>query len=441
MNYQRAVSVSRFILILLCIALLLSIAVLGYDVGEHSSDGIFEEGTIRLGLDLAGGSVLTYQAETDDSGAKLAEGMDSVLQVMRQRLDSIGLTEALVYLVGDDMITAEIPSVEDPAEAAKTLMATAKLTFKDADGNVVLGGSDVDSASPHYGVLDSKKGTSEYFVELNLTDEGSKKFAEATKKARNAATVEKQTITICMDNNPISSPHVDPRNVGPEGITGGKATISGNFTDESAKALAGQINAGALKYTLKNVDQHTIGATLGDRSLTTSLKAGAIGIVFVMLFMILYYRVPGIMASISLIGFMSLFMIALILTQANLTLPGIAGIILTIGMAVDANVVIFERVKEEIRLGKSAKAAVKAGHHNALSAVIDSNVTTIIASGVLYFLGTGTIKGFATTLFMGVIISLFTSIYLTRWLLNLGIDMGMSNISLYGVKKESVQNA
>lgn len=441
MNYQRAVSASRFILILLCIAFLLSIALIGYDIGEHSMNGIFEEDTIRLGLDLAGGSSLTYQAITDDTGTKLDSGMNSVLQVMRQRLDGMGLTEALVYRVGDDKITAEIPSVNDPAEAAKTLMAEAKLTFKDVDGNLILEGSDVASATARYGPVGDNK--IEDYVSLELTESGKVKFAKATKKAANAGPDRSQrVINIYMDDTLISSPAVnDDPSTKQTGIDDGKAIISGSFTEESAKILAEQINAGALKYQLQNVDQRTIGATLGEKSLSTSIKAGLFGIILVMIFMIVMYRVSGIMSTISLTAFMAIFMLVLIWSKANLTLPGIAGIILSIGMAVDANVVIFERVKEEIKLGKSAKAAVKSGHHRALSAVIDSNITTIIAAGVLFYLGSGTIKGFATTLFFGVIISMFTAIFITRILLNLGISMGLSKIELYGVKKESVKNA
>ncbi|HAN21964.1 MAG: protein-export membrane protein SecD [Clostridiales bacterium GWF2_36_10] len=439
MNYQRAVSVSRFILVLLIISLLLSIAVFGFKVGSVSQKGIFEEGAITLGLDLEGGSSITYQAQTEETGEELKRGMDSVLQVMRQRLDSQGLTEALAYLVGDDMVTVEIPSVSDPAKAAETLMATAVLTFKNYEKETVLEGSDVESASWKYDIIDDS-GLNKYYVDLQLTDAGSVKFAEATKIAASKASSGQNIIYIYMDEQVISAPSVDAK-YADKGLNEGNAVISGSFTEESAKALAGQINAGALEYKLNSVEQSTVGATLGEKSLVTSLKAGAIGLALVMIFMIAYYRVPGLMASISLTAYMALFMLALIITKANLTLPGIAGIILSIGMAVDANVVIFERVKEELRLGKSAKAAVKAGQHRALAAVIDSNVTTLIAAGVLILLGAGTIKGFGITLLIGVSISMITAIYVTRALLYLGIGLGLSDIKLYGVKKESVKNA
>lgn len=439
MNYQRAVSVSRFILLLLCIGLLISVAICGLSIGETTMGGVFEEGTITLGLDLAGGSSITYQANTTDTGDALKKGMESVLSVIRQRLDSQGLTEANAYLVGDDMITVEIPSVSDPAQAAETLMATAKLTFQDYDKNILLEGADVESASSKYIDTDGD-GSAEHIVELEFTDAGATKFAAATKAAALASDTNYQKVYIYMDETCISYPSVDSE-YADTGITGGSCIISGSFDEDSAAALAGQINAGALKYTLANVDQRTIGATLGEKSLTTSLKAGAFGIALVMLFMILYYRLPGLMSAISLTAYMAIFAILLVLFKANLTLTGIAGIILSIGMAVDANVVIFERVREEIRLGKSAKAAIATGHHRALAAVVDSNITTMIAAGVLYFLGAGTIRGFAVTLGIGVAVSMFSAIFLTHWLLNLGLNMGMSNIRLYGVKKESVENA
>ncbi len=439
MNYQRAVSVSRLVLVMLCIALLFALVIFGFDIGGKSMNGIFEEGTIRLGLDLAGGSVLTYQADTKDTGSDLESGMNSVLQVMRMRLDNMGLTEALVYLVGDDMITVEIPSVSNPAEAAETLMATAELTFRNAEDKVVLIGADVKKATDAYGPIDDA-GTYGFLVQLELTDSGKVKFTNATKAAASASAESDRVINIYMDENLISAPSVDKKYAN-TGIDSGTAMITGNFTEESARILAGQINAGALKYKLDDVDQRTVGATLGEKSLATSLKAGAFGILLVMLFMILYYRISGVVASLSLMAYMAMFMLVLVLTQANLTLPGVAGIILSIGMAVDANVVIFERIKEELYLGKSPKAASKGGFNRALSAVIDSNITTLIAAGVLYFLGSGTIKGFATTLFIGVVLSMFTAIFLTRLLLNLSIDIGFSSPKFYGFRERSADNA
>ncbi len=424
MNFARTANVSRFILMILAIVFVCSATVCGVYINEETQmNGIFEEGTIRLGLDLAGGSVITFEAQTDDTGASLEAGMNSVYQVMRDRLDGQGLTEALCYLVGDNKITIEIPDVDDPQEAIANFMQTAKLQFIDSSKNVVLEGADVESAKPGYSQ------TGEICVELELTDAGAKKFATATKKAA----VKKDTISIVVDGVTISSPTVN------EAITDGKAMITGNFTQDAAETLANNINAGAFKYEIKPIEQRTVSATLGENSLSSSLIAGGIGVLLVIVFMCIYYKIPGVMASIVLCAYTGIYGLVLIITQANLTLSGIAGIFLSIGMAVDANVVIFERIKEEIDLGKSAKAAVKAGFKRAFSAILDSNVTTIIACAVLYFLGSGTIKGFATTLFIGIIISLFTALVITKSLLNLCIGMGITDPKKYralGSKKE-----
>ncbi|MBQ9847847.1 MAG: protein translocase subunit SecD [Clostridia bacterium] len=426
MNYSRAASVSRFVLLFLAIVLICSVTVCGVYFNEDTQlKGIFEDGTIRLGLDLAGGSVITYQAITDDTGDALENGMESIQTIMRDRLDNQGLTEALCYIAGDDMITIEIPDVDDPNEAIANFMQTAKLTFKDSDGKVILEGSDVANAEAGY--YQTESGTTEYCVNLELTAAGESKFAEATKKAA----ANKTNIGIYMDDVLISNPSVSSEYAS-TGITGGKAMISGSFTSiAEADYLAGNINAGALSYELKVVEQRTVGATLGANSLSTSLIAGAIGLALVIVFMCIYYKVPGVMASISLAAYIGIFGLVLIFTQANLTLAGIAGIVLSIGMAVDANVVIFERMKEELALGKSVKAAIKAGYSRAFAAILDSNVTTIIACAVLYFLGSGTIKGFATTLFIGVVISLITALLITRGLLYCCVGMGITDPAKY----------
>lgn len=417
MNYSRVSSISRFVLLLLAIVLVCALTFCGVYISDETRlQGIFEDGTIRLGLDLAGGSIVTFQAKTDDTGDDLSAGMESVQTVMRDRLDGQGLTEALCYLTGDDMVTIEIPDVDDPNEAISNFMQTAKLQFKDSKGNVVLEGEHIDSAYRSY-----DQSTGKVVVALNLTNEGAAKFATATA----AAAATKDYIAIVMDGNVISQPTVN------ETITDGRAIITGDFTNDEALALANNINAGAFRYELVPVEQRTVGATLGENSLSTSLFAGAIGVLLVLIFMCVYYKVPGVMASIALVAYIGLYGLVLNLTQANLTLAGIAGIFLSIGMAVDANVIIFERIKEEIDLGKSAKAAVKSGFKRAFGAILDSNVTTVIACAVLYFLGSGTIKGFATTLFIGILVSMFTALLITRALLELSIGMGITKPSAY----------
>ena len=430
MNYTRAVSVSRFILVILCIALVLSIALCGID--SWGLGGIFEPGTIRLGLGLSGGSIITYSADTEDTGETLQKGMNGILESMRTRLDAQGLTEANVYLVGDNMITLEIPSITDPNEAVEQFGAAAVLTFRDADGNIFLEGKDVVQAEAGY--YNNENGVAQWIVSLELTDEGAEKFAAATKQAA----IDQTSIYTYMDDEIISTATVGSEYAS-EGITDGQASISGNFDRESASALAGNINAGALQYNLNLEELRAVGPTLGEKSLETSLKAGAIGLLLVVVFMIVYYRVPGVMASIALCAYTGLFMLILALTQANLTLPGIAGIILSIGMAVDANVIIFERIKEELRNGKSTKSAIKSGFHRAFAAILDSNVTTFIAAGVLYVLGSGSIKGFAFTLGLGVILSMFTALVLTKYLMNLSADMNINGLKLYGVRERKAE--
>ena len=436
MNFQRAGSTIRFLLLLLCIALLLSAAVLGvYFSDDTQLKGIFEDGAIRLGLDLAGGSVVTYEAVTGDSGNKLDAGMESIERVMRTRLDDQGFTEALVYRAGDKRVTIEIPSVTDPGEVIENIMKTAVLKFVDSEGKTVLTGDMIEEAYPQF----DEKNTSTYAVGLKMTDKGAGVFADMTKKAAADGT----SFKIMLDDEVISTVGVDKKYAS-TGITGGMASISseGNpFTYEYAKQLADYINAGALAYELSVAQERTVGATLGEKSLSTSLIAGGIGLLLVMVFMCLYYRIPGVMASIALVAYTAIFMLVLSITQANLTLTGIAGIILSIGMAVDANVVIFERLKEEVAKGKSVKAAIKGGFHRAFAAILDANVTTVIACGVLYFLGSGTIKGFAVTLFYGVLISLFTALVITRALLYLGVGMGITSTRLYSSRKEGAENA
>lgn len=437
MNLTKATSVMRFVLLVLVIAALLAFSILGFYISDDKQlKGIFEEGTVRLGLDLAGGTSITYVAEGKDGNTVNSSGMEGMLEVMRNRLDNAGYTEALAYLYGDDMLVVELPAVEDPTATAANLMQTADLKFYiHGQTNAALTGDDVDSADWGY-VPDEKTGEITYVVDLTLTSEGAKKFAEATKYcAQN-----KTTLDIYVDGVAVSTPSVSSE-YSSTGITGGKAQISGSFTAETAKTLANNIDAGALAYTLTVDNQMSVPASLGSNALRISLMAGAIGLLLVILFMSAYYRIPGVWASIALVCYMALFFLVLAIGQFNLTLTGIAGIVLSIGMAVDANVVIFERMKEELGAGKSVRSAIKSGYKRALWAILDANITTIIACVVLYFFGTGTIRGFATTLAIGVIISLFTALVITRALLYLGVGMGISSTKAYKVGFGGKQDA
>ena len=437
MNFTKATSVARFILLLLVIATLLAFSICGVYINDDAQlHGIFDEGTIRLGLDLAGGSSITYQAK-NEGGDVTSSGMNTVLEVMINRLDNAGFTEALVYLYGDDMIVVELPSVEDPSKEALNFMQTAKLEFRvNGENTAALTGDDVAVAYATY-QQDQTTGNVQPVVNLEFTVAGAKKFAEATKNCA----LTKKTLDIFVDGVCISSPTVSSE-YATTGITGGKAVISGGFTTlEEAEVLANNIDAGALQYDLEQVSMESVKASLGEDALKISLLAGAVGLLLVMAFMAIYYRTPGAWASIALVAYTALFFLVLAIGQFNLTLTGIAGIILSIGMAVDANVIIFERMKEELIAGKSVKSAIKSGYKRALWAILDSNVTTMIACVVLYVFGSGTIKGFALTLGIGVIISMFTALVISRVLLNLGVGMGIINVKAYlpigGGKKDA----
>ncbi len=384
---------------------------------------------IRLGLDLVGGSRIVYEAEIPDgyNQANLADDMNSVQKVIRQRLTDKGFTEATVTLTGDNRVTVEIPQITNPEEAVQTLGTTAQLTFIDADGKEWLTGSDIKKATYGYGRPTGNEVTDVHYVQVQFTSEGQKKFAEATGNIA-ARTDGTNIMAIVMDNQVISSPSVSSQ------IDSDSCVISGSFTRDSASELADLINAGQIPFSLKQVELRSVGPQLGADAMRTSLIAGAIGIVLVMLFMLIVYRIPGLVASIALCFYMVIEALIFSLVRVNLSLPGIAGIILSIGMAVDANVIIFERVKEELKNGKTVKNAIDSGFKRAFTAILDSNITTLIACAVLFFLGTGTIVGFATTLGIGVIVSMFTALTVTHFLLNRMVDFRIRNPKAYGLR-------
>ncbi|HIV68040.1 MAG TPA: protein translocase subunit SecD [Candidatus Butyricicoccus stercorigallinarum] len=430
-------SILSFVAVLAVIALLCCTAVFGLNVGPLSIASVLdEEDGIRRGLDLVGGSSITFEAilEDDYDTANLESDMASVQAMMQKRLDSLGYTEATVELVGDRRVKVDIPAINDPAEAVSVLGATAQLKFVDADGNTILDGSGIQSAKSGYGQLSQSDLTSQHYVEVTFKEEAVETWTEATKAAANAESG-KNTIKIMMDDEVLSEPSVSSEYAA-TGITGDTCVISGSFTAESAKTLAEQINIGQLPFSLEEVSMSSVGPQLGERALTTSIQAGAIGLLLVMLFMILFYRLPGVVASIALLFYTALDLVILSAAHVNLSLPGIAGIILSIGMAVDANVVIFERMKEELRNGKTIRAAIDSGFHRAFAAILDSNVTTLIAAFVLYFMGTGTVKGFAITLGIGVVLSMFTAVVVTHFLLNRMADFRLTDLKFYGVRKK-----
>ena len=367
---------------------------------------------ISLGLDLRGGVYTVYQAE-DNGDPDFDTKMESTVSILTSRLTRQGFTEATVTRQGSDRIRVEIPNVSDPNQILTIIGKPAQLYFVDEDGNNLMEGSMVKNAQA------AQDQDGKPCIAFELTDEGAKIFAEAT-----AANLGK-TISITLDGETISRATVNTV------IAGGKGEITGNFTADEAKNLATLILSGALPLNLTQLEVSAISATLGVEALDRAIQAGVIGVILVMLFMLFRYRLCGLVADIALTIYIMIVVLLLALTGAQLTLPGVAGIILGIGMAVDANVVIFERIREEVKVGRPIGSAVRKGFSNALSAIIDSNVTTIIAAVVLYAFGTGSVRGFALTLGIGVATSLFTAVFVTHKLLDIFADMGIKNQKLY----------
>ena len=383
-----------------------------------------DKGRIRKGIDLAGGSVISFEVDTENENFKLENlteaNMDIVEAIFTTRLNGAGFTEARISRGELGQITVEIPSVFNTDDAVALLGSTAKLSFVNAQGEVVLdGATDIKDAAHRYGQTGAGANSSNY-VELTLTSAAVEKFANATDAASKAADGE-NFIAIMMDDAIISMPMVHER------IDSEVCTITGDFDAKSAKTLANQIKSGSLPFDLKVMSQETIGAELGQDALPTSLIAALIGILLVMIFMAIRYRVSGLIADLALLYYIGIVAWVLGIFRINLSLSGIAGIILSIGMAVDANVIIFERLKEELRLGKTVKASVNAGFHKAFSAILDSNITTIITCVVLYLSGIGTVTGFAITLGIGVIVSMLTAIIITRFLLKQVVNLNIKN--------------
>lgn len=367
---------------------------------------------ISLGLDLRGGVYTVYQAE-DTSVENFDEKMNSTVNILISRLTRQGFTEATVTRQGNDRIRVEIPNVSDPNQILSIIGTPALLEFRDESGKVLMEGSMVQNAAA------AQDQNGQPCVAFELTNEGSRIFADAT-----AANVGK-TISITLDGETISSPRVNSV------IAGGRGEITGNFTAEEAQSLATLILSGALPLNLTQLEVSAISATLGVEALDRAVKAGFIGVCLVMLFMLFRYRVMGVVADLALTLYIMIVILLLALTGAQLTLPGVAGIILGIGMAVDANVVIFERIKEEVRLGRPLESSIAKGFNRALTAIIDANVTTVIAAIVLYAFGTGSVRGFALTLGIGVVTSMITAVFVTHHLLNVFVGLGIKNEKLY----------
>lgn len=372
---------------------------------------------ITLGLDLAGGVSITYQAKDKNP---TSEQMSDTIYKLQKRVEQYS-TEATVYQEGDDRINIEIPGVTDANKILDELGKPGSLVFQDSEGNVVLEGTDVKTASAK--TTQDEMNNKEYIVELILTKDGTDKFAKAT-----AENLGKQ-IAIVYDGKTISNPVVQSE------IDGGQAYIDGMASYEEAENLASTIRIGGLQLELEELRSNVVGAQLGEEAISTSLLAGAIGLAIVLVFMCIVYLLPGFASSIALIIYTGLTLVLLNAFNITLTLPGIAGIVLSIGMAVDANVIIFARVREELAAGRAVKSALRIGFQKALSAIIDGNITTLIAALVLGLKGTGSVKGFAQTLALGVVVSMFTALFITRIIIFSLYAIGFRGVKFYGAKK------
>ncbi len=410
---QRTRSIIALIVILVLIAVTAYLALFGFGKGTMINYLKPWGEAISLGLDLRGGVYTVYQAE-DTSQEDFDAKMNSTVNILSSRLTRQGFTEATVTRQGSDRIRVEIPNVTDPNEILRIIGTPAQLYFVDESGNQVLEGSMIRDAQA------SMDENGQPCVAFELNEEGTKRFAEAT--AANLG----RTISITLDGETISTATVNSV------IAGGRGQItSPNFTAEEVINLSTLILSGALPLNLTQLEVSAISATLGVEALDRAIQAGIIGLLLVMLFMALRYRLCGIVADIALTIYVLIVILLLAVTGAQLTLPGVAGIILGIGMAVDANVVIFERIREEMRLGRPLTSAIRKGFSNALSAIIDANVTTIIAAVVLYVFGTGTIRGFALTLGISVATSMFTAVFVTHKLLDIFAGFGIKNEKIY----------
>lgn len=426
-------SILVFLSIVLAIAAVSYIALEGIGVGMFRIDSIKD--SMKYGLDIEGGVVVVYEADTTETGDELDRIVNQTKGVISKRINTLGLTEPNITKQGDNRIRIELPGVKNSNDAIELIGKTAKLEFLLVDedsianegmdrsefsGTVILDGSKVKDASTTFDKYNKPS------VGLKLDDEGAKLFKDATEKAINYKEKRGQ-IAILLDDKVISAPYTSII------ISDGEAIIVGSFTLEEVGELSSLIRGGALPVDLIEVQTSVISATLGIDALNSSVNAAKVGFVLVLLFMLFYYRVPGLIAGIALILYSALMLFLMIAFNATLTLPGVAGIVLSVGMAVDANVIIFERIKDELKNGKTLRASINSGFTRALGTIIDSNVTTFIAAIVLFSFGEGPIKGFAVTLMIGIFTSMFTAVVVTKTLLKSSLGFkALNNTKLYG---------
>jgi len=409
---KKSKSSALFIFIIAVIGFLAFAGFKGFVIGGYEFKSF--DKVITRGLDLQGGVSVLMEIQQDKV---TKEELESTKEHLSLRVNKLGVAETIVTTEGEKRIRVDVPGKTNSKEIVDSLSQSGKLSFKGPDGEEILTGTDVKKATAQ---INQQQGG--YEIGLEFNEEGTKKFAEATGKLIG------KKISIYLDDKVIQEPTVQVQ------INDGRASITGKSTLEECKVTAGLINSGALPLPVKAVSVNNVGAELGVTAFPNSVKAGFIGVLLVFLFMIINYRVQGLMANIALTLYITLTLLVFVEVGVTLTLPGIAAFLLTIGVAVDANILIFERTKEELKKGFTIKSAVKKGTENALSSIVDSNVTTLLAALILYSMGTGAVKGFAITLMIGIVISLFTGLVVTKLLVNLAVDSGLINkLSHFGV--------
>lgn len=412
--------------IILIIVLLSYIAMFGIEFGNISINNIKD--SIELGLDLNGGMYVLLEAKTDKKGDELNKIMQQTKLIMMQRVDGLGVSEPNIVIEGNNRIRIELAGIKDPQQAIDLIGKTAQLEFLNPDRKVVLTGENIIDAKVVY-KKDPLKGDIPV-VSIEMDNEGSEIFYELTKQLSALSSQIEKTVYIVLDGEVISAPAVV------EPIENGKPIIDGDFTFEEANNLATLIRAGALPVPMEELQTSIIGPSLGLEAFDRSVLAAGIAMIIIFLIMIIIYKLPGIIASLGLVLYTLIVLYSMVFINAKLTLPGIAGLVLSIGMAVDANVIIFERIKEEIKSGKTIRVAVNLGFNRALRSILDSNITTLIAGIILYVFGIGPIKGFGVTLTIGIIASMLTAVLFTKYVLRLITDItGNKNPWLYGVKE------
>lgn len=386
---------------------------------------------IGLGLDLQGGVHVVLQARPEAGSTVTADEMRQLQSVMRQRVDEFGVSEPIIQLSGDDRLVVELAGVDDPEQAVELIGKTAKLEFVNSDGKVVVDGSMLKDASAQYGEMNQPE------IRLEFNTEGARLFEEETRRLVSSYGEgdPNRVLSIHLDDEVLMAPFVR------QTIANGVASISGGMASlEEAANLASLLRGGALPVSTEIIEKRTVGPTLGSDSLDSSVTAIIVGLLLLAAYMLVVYRLPGMVANLSLVVFGMLMMLGLLAFRAVLTLPGLAGILLTVAMAADANIIIYERIKDELRSGKTLRAAVESGFSRASLTILDSNITTIIGAAVLFQFGAGSIRGFALTLMIGIAINMITALFLTRGILRLVVQVpAFQNKALYGPGMKGVE--